>query len=142
MNVPKLLMILSLIIFGSVNAQNTSKLTKKQQERAKVAQDIFSHEEQDRMFFFYEKQMDEMGLKDTARDEYYNMLYYHLYKMKRLDDKDSELTEQAMKAQFERQLALLNADASEMLANDQYEIHLKTWQQLTGTIYAKRGWNK
>ena len=142
MNPSKILIVLLVFFaFGYANGQDVnSKLTRKQKERALVAQDIFSSDEKDRMFFFYEKQMDEMGLKDEARDEYYHMLYYHLSKMKRLNDKDSELTEPAMKAQFERQLALLNADVSETLTNDQYVIHLKTWKQLAASVYAKKGW--
>jgi hypothetical protein len=141
MNLSKSLFILLLLACGVTSAQDVnSKLTRKQQERAKVAQDLFSPDEKDRLFFFYQDRMDEMGLKGDVRDEYYHILYYHTSKMKRFDDKDSELTETEQKAKFERQLALLDVDASEMLTEEQYAMHLKTWDQLTSTIYAKRGW--
>jgi hypothetical protein len=142
MNLSKTLVLLLLLAFGVTSAQDiNSQLTRKQQEQAKVAQDIFSPDEKDQLFFFYQKRMDEMGLQGDARDEYYHILYYHTTKMKRFNDKDAHLTESAKKAKFDKQLAMLDVDASEMLTEEQYALHLKTWDQLTGTIYAKKGWN-
>lgn len=133
-------LIVFIFLSSSMLAQNRSKLTPAQQERAKVQVEIFSPDENDRMFFWYEKQMDSMNLHEDARNEYYNAIYYHIYKMKRLDDKDSKKSNNQKKAAYEKQLSAMHYDVSQLLNPDQYKIHVDSWKQLTASIYRKNNW--
>lgn len=139
----KLLLQITICLLMSTGIANAQKgLTAKQKERAKVAQDIFSPDEKDTFFLHYEKRMDDMGLFGEKRDEYYHILYYRLYKIKRLDDKDSGLSEMEQKAQFEKHVAILNEDMAGLLDGEQYKIHLELWEGLRDAVYRRRGWNK
>lgn len=120
-----------LISLLSVNAQNP---TLKEQKREENKIQIFTSEERDNLqIWFYEK-VNEMGLTETKREEYYSVILYYSVKMNRLDDKDIGYTKVEVEQKLEELLKKQDVEIKKLLSKDKYEMHIENYGELMRSV--------
>lgn len=82
-----------------------------------------------------------MGLKDDLRDKYYNIILYHVYKMRRLDDKDKGYSAEKIKSELRRLRNNQDEEVKAILTEEQYERYTKKFDEIIKGVYERNGWN-
>lgn len=120
-----------LISLLSVTAQNS---TSKEQKLEENKVQIFTFEERDNLqIWFYEK-VNEMGLTETKREEYYSVILYYSVKMNRLDDKDMGYTKAEVEQKLEELLKKQDIEIKKLLPKDAYKTHLENYGELMRSV--------
>ncbi|KZS40662.1 hypothetical protein AWE51_06850 [Aquimarina aggregata] len=129
---------LACFCFFNIQAQ---ELTDEQKERLEYKVDIFSSGEKELQRLWYEDRMDKMKLRGELRKDYHNIVVYHAYKMKRLDDLDKGLNDNKIRKQLQKQLLLLHEDVEDILSLEQFEIHEKSWEAILKAVLSEKELN-
>ena len=103
-------------------------------------QDIFSSAERDSLQLWFYDRATVMGLKDEKRDEFYNIVLYHSYKMRALEKKDKGYTPEDIRKKFEELLAKQHKEVGALLNEKQYTYYLDTYDKILKDIYDRKGW--
>jgi hypothetical protein len=122
---------------NTINAQSDQKL-KERQER--TVDTIFSEEEKIDLLFWYHDHVKKMNLNQDDKDLYNSILDNHFNKIKRLDDKDSELTEEERKDEISNIIKAMNSKLKPILSQKNYAEHLSVVNGITKMIYKKHNW--
>ena len=114
-----------------VNAQDTVEEDNKVQ--------IFTYEEKANLQLWYNEELQRMGFSPEELSQYYSIVFYHVAKIARLDDKDQDFTEDEFKAELNKQLAKQDADLREILTEEQMEIHHELYGEFLRSAYKRWG---
>jgi len=124
------LTVLVCISFCAVNAQ---KLTEKQKEREANKVEIFTSEEKDNMQMWFHEETKKLNLSEEESERYRQIIANNVYKMRRLNDKDSKLTEEEVTTEFKKLVEKTNFEVKDVLSEEQYEMHLKNFNKLANS---------
>ncbi len=102
---------------------------------------LFSSSERDSLQLWFYDRATVMGLKDEKRDEFYNIVLYHTFKMKSLEKKEKGYSSIEIRAKFEELLKKQNNEIKTILDEKQYAYYLDTYNKLLKSVYQKKGWN-
>lgn len=102
--------------------------------------EIFRSTERDSMQIWFYNRATTMGLEGDERDEFYNIILYHTYKMKRLENKEKGYTPRQVRAKFEELLQIQHAEIKAILDEKQYVYYLGTYENLLKGVYERKGW--
>ena len=102
--------------------------------------DIFNSTERDSLQLWFYDRATVMGLKDEKRDEFYNIVLYHSYKMRALEKKDKGYTPEEVRKKFEKLLAKQHKEVGALLNEKQYTYYLDTYDKILKDIYDRKGW--
>ena len=125
------LIALTLLTANVVFAQNTVEEDNKVQ--------IFTYEEKANLQLWYNEELQRMGFSPEELSQYYSIVFYHVAKIARLDDKDQDFTEDEFKAELNKQLAKQDADLREILTEEQMEIHHEIYGEFLRSAYKRWG---
>ncbi len=134
--VQNLCLLLFLLASAHIFAQTTSE------ESTKDELGVFSPRERDSMQIWFYNRATAMGLNDETRDEYYNIILYHTYKMKRLGKKDEKLSTEEMRSGFDTMLKKQHSEVKAILNEDQYDQYLKKYELIIKSVYERNGWDR
>ena len=135
--------LLFVLTFLTVSISSFSQeLTEKQKERKNNKVEIFTSEERDNLQRFYYDEVNKMGLSDKEREEYYEVLLYHVFEMARLNDKDKDFTEEEITVKFNALTDKMNAKMKAMLKPEQYVMHLETFNKILYSVDRKNKMRK
>ena len=125
----QLLVAVAATVFISLGlcAQN---LTPNQAAKLHSIEEVFSTDDLELQARWYEKFMEGMNLEDEIKNSYRKMVVYHSMKMDSYDRAESELSINETRAALEKQLALLNEDATPLLDDEQLTMHRETWAEI------------
>ncbi len=125
------LIAIALFTATMVNAQDTVEEDNKVQ--------IFTYEEKANLQLWYNEELQRMGFSPEELSQYYSIVFYHVAKIARLDDKDQDFTEDEFKAELNKQLAKQDADLREILTEEQMEIHHELYGEFLRSAYKRWG---
>jgi len=117
---------------GQVAQAQVVDPTIKQYEKNKIQ--IFTMEERDNLYDWFEKRIDEMHLSDKLKEEYYSIILYYNVKMSRLDDKDKNYTKNEVLKKLDEYIARQDAEVKEILTKEQYKLHKENYDRLLMSI--------
>lgn len=117
-------------------AQNNSK--QKKIEDRKV--DIFSDEERANLQLHFYDKIKEMNLTEGVEEDYYGILSHYVFDMQRLDDKDKDFTESERKTKLEALVVKMNGKIKDLLPDDKFKMHLKTFNDILKSVYLRNNW--
>ena len=100
---------------------------------------IFTYEEKANLQLWYNEELQRMGFTEEELSQYYSIVFYHVAKIARLDDKDQDFTEEEFKAELNKQLAKQDADLREILTDEQMEIHKEIYGEFLRSAYKRWG---
>ena len=100
---------------------------------------IFTYEEKANLQLWYNEELQRMGFSPEELSQYYSIVFYHVAKIARLDDKDQDFTEEEFKAELNKQLAKQDADLMEILTEEQMEIHKEIYGEFLRSAYKRWG---
>ena len=123
------ILLLALFISCAIKAQKTD-----------TQKDIFNNTERDSLQVWFYDRATVMGLKDEKRDEFYNVVLYHTYKMKALEKKDKGYTPEEIRERFEDLLTKQHQEVKAILDEKQYGYYLDTYDKLLRGVYDRKGW--
>ena len=126
--------VISLLVCSSVTSQT---LSEKQKEREKNKVDIYSPEEKDNIQMWFYEETKKMGLTEDVRDEYSSRFSDNVFDMRRLNDKDSENSQEEITEKFKKLVEKTNASVKPLLTEEQYEMHVKNFGKLTEAAIKK-----
>ena len=135
--------LLFVLTFLTVSISSFSQeLTEKQKERKNNKVEIFTSEERDNLQRFYYDEVNKMGLSDKEREEYYEVLLYHVFEMARLNDKDKDFTEEEISVKYNELTDKMNGKMKAMLKPEQYVMHLETFNKILYSVDRKNKMRK
>ena len=133
--------VLGLLLFSSYLSMGQTN-DEKQQQRQNNKVEIFTSSEKDNLQSFVAEQVEKMNLTEDLQDDYYMIIGYHSNKMARLNDKDSDLTEQQIISKFKIILGIMDKDVQEILSKEQFDIHKESFDKIVTSVYNRSGWEK
>lgn len=134
----KLLCLIFVYAFFSLGA-SISIYAQTTEENKKPVQ-IFKSTERDSLQLWFYDRATIMGLKDEKREEFYNIILYHTYKMTRLENKDKGYTPEEIRSKFEALIQKQHAEIKAILDDKQYPYYLDTYDKLLKGVYKRKGW--
>lgn len=128
----KSLIILSLYIVSTTLQGQSSK--------SHSANDVYKSAERDSLQLWFYDRATVMGVEGKKRDEFYNIILYHTFKMTRLENRDKGFTSQEIRVRFEKLLQKQHSEVKEILDSKQYNYYLDTYDRLLKGVYERKGW--
>nr|WP_299170802.1 hypothetical protein [uncultured Allomuricauda sp.] len=101
---------------------------------------LFTPKERDSMQVWFYNRATAMGLSNEIRDEYYNIILYHSYKMKGLEKKDKGYTPEEIRTKFDGLLQKQHKEIKAILDDKQYTYYLNTYEKLLKGVFERKGW--
>ncbi|GAB5475660.1 MAG: hypothetical protein Mars2KO_37590 [Maribacter sp.] len=139
MNVKKITISLcGFLCFFSAIAQD---LTEEQKEQLEYKVSIFISNDTELQELWYEDRMDKMKLKGKLREDYLKMVTYHALKMEQLKGEKFNSSADQIKAKLQERILLMEADVKEVLDQNQFEVHQKTWKAIINAVILRDGLN-
>ncbi|MCW5515685.1 hypothetical protein [Muriicola sp. Z0-33] len=102
--------------------------------------DIFKSTERDSLQIWFYNRATVMGLKGEERDEFYNIILYHTFKMTSLEKKDKGYTPIQVRSKFEELLQKQHSEIKAILDEKQYSYYLDTYNKLLKGVYERKAW--
>jgi hypothetical protein len=127
-------LLFSLLSIGVVDVQA--------QSNDKPHSQVFTPQETDSLQLWFYDRATVMGLKGQKRDEFYNLILNHSYRMKKLVKLEEELTKDEMRARFEALLAEQNQEIRQLLDEKQYSYYLETYNKMLDSVYHRKEWGR
>ena len=84
--------IIALVVFST-----SSVLAQDQAQKETLYQDIFTSQERDSLQVWFYDRATVMGLEGDKRDEFYNIVVYHTFKMKNLNKPEKKLSSEEIR---------------------------------------------
>ncbi len=135
-NIQYLLLILCILT-------SLTTFSQKKSEKSKMGtSDVFTSKERDSMQVWFYNRATAMGLNDESREEYYNIILYYTYKMRRLGMKEEALSEEEIRLGFNSLLKKQHSEIKAILTDDQYNQYLKKYDIIVKGVYKRNGWDK
>ncbi len=103
--------------------------------------ELFSNVERDSLQMWFYDRATVMGLKDDKREEFYNIVLYHTYKMRALEKKEKGYTPEEIRSKFEALITKQNTEVKAILDEKQYRYYLETYDKLLEDVYKRKDWN-
>lgn len=125
----QLLLLIAATIFISLNVC-AQKLSPTQAAKLESIEKVFSTDDLQLQSAWYERFMDKMNLDDETKAIYRKTVEYHSMKMDAYDRAESQLSINETRAALEKQLALLNEDATPLLDDEQLTMHREAWSKI------------
>lgn len=125
-----LFLLLTLVTLGSLQSQ--------EKEHEKY---LFTATERDSLQLWFYDRATVMHLKDDVRDEFYNIVLYHTFKMKALEKKEKGYSPKEIRTKFEELMTKQNIEVKAILDEKQYTYYLDTYEKLLKGVYERKGWN-
>jgi len=133
-----LILILVLCVLPiTIVAQSDQKLKERQERRVDT---LFSTEERNSLQLWFQDNVKKMNLEQDTKDLYTAIVNSHMYKISRLNDKDSELTVEERKEEVDDILSSMNSKVKPLLSEQGYGIHQSVFTDLKKIFYDKEGW--
>lgn len=130
--------IISLVfICACFNLFGQTGLSKKQQEKEANKVEMFSSEEKDSIQIRFYNRVVDMDLSDSTMESYREIITTNVYKMRRLNDKDSKNTPKMVIEKFDALVASTNKEVKPLLTKEQYTMHLKNFGVLAESVKQK-----
>lgn len=126
------------IIFLSGGLSNSGYSQTSQDNQKPVT--IFKSTERDSMQIWFYNRATVMGLKGEERDEFYNIILYHTFKMTHLEKKDKGYTPQQVRSKFEELLQKQHTEIKAILDEKQYSYYIDTYDRLLKGVYERKDW--
>ncbi len=95
---------------------------------------IFSPEERDNLYNWFEHRLDQMQLSEKIKEEYYSIILYYNVKMSRLDDKDKNLSKKQILRKLNKLMAKQDAEVQEILTSEQFKMHRDNYDRILQSI--------
>lgn len=127
----KLLLIICLLFFANVNAQN---LTDKQIEREKNKVKIYTPDEYDNLQMEFHTGLEAMKLSEEKYDQYTYIILKYVSKISRLNDKDQDNTIDEQKVKFSDNISKMNEEVKDILTEKEYIMHLENIHTLVYSV--------
>ncbi|WP_350286135.1 hypothetical protein [uncultured Croceitalea sp.] len=124
-------LLLTLFTLSSLHSQETAQ---------KNETDLFTTTERDSLQLWFYDRATVMGLKDNQRDEFYNIVLYHTFKMKALEKKEKGYSPEEIRTKFEALLKKQNTEVRAMLTEKQYAYYLETYDKMLKDVYKRKNW--
>ncbi|TAI47330.1 hypothetical protein [Flagellimonas allohymeniacidonis] len=102
--------------------------------------DVFNGSERDSLQLWFYDRSTVMGLNEDKRNEFYNTVLYHTYKMKALEKKEKGYTSDQIRQKFNELLLKQHKEVKTILDEKQYAYYLDTYDKLLRDIYDRKGW--
>ena len=102
--------------------------------------EVFTSQERDSLQFWFYDRATVMGVKGEQREEFYNIVLYHSYKMKNLAKPSKGYTSQELKVKVEEVLEKQHAEVRALLDEEQYRYYLNTMNKIMAEVFKRRGW--
>ncbi len=120
MKIIKALFIIACIFsMSSVNSQNQDQTEKKDN---KVR--LFTMEEYSNLHLWVDKTIQEIGMSNELKEKYETLFTFHLDKIGRLEENETELTAYEYLKGMKLQISKLNSSVAPLLSSDQNKKHL------------------
>ncbi|OIQ28515.1 MAG: hypothetical protein BM564_08925 [Bacteroidetes bacterium MedPE-SWsnd-G2] len=126
--IKQIALIIALALAPVVSAQTLTPVQQKIEEN-KV--EVFTSAERDNMQMWFANEVEKMKLTNEVEEQYLDIIIHHVVKVKRINDKDSDLAVDEQKRAFTKQIKEVNSECKEILTEEQYAMHLKNWGKLT-----------
>ena len=91
-------------------------------------------------FWFYDRAT-VMGLQGDKRDEFYNIVIYHTFKMKNLNKPEKGFSDDEVRTKVQELLRKQHQEVRAMLNDKQYTYYVETMTKIMDEVFARRGWN-
>ena len=111
-----------------------------QQNGSNKESTIFTSQERDSLQLCFYDRATVMGVEGEKRDEFYNIVLYHTFKIKNLGKKEKGLTDDEIKVKFEALLKKQNQEVRQLLSDKQYNYYLETFGKILDSVYSRKGW--
>ena len=121
-------------------AQRNKELEKEIIERK--VDTTFTVEETTENFLLFHNNMKLMKMDEELENKYANIVLNTAARMRRLDDKDKNYTNDERRVLFEGMLANLNNELKEILSEEQFALHQKNFNVILERFYKKAHWNR
>ncbi len=102
----------------------------------------FTAKERDSMQIWFYNRATAMGLEGEKREEYYNIILYHTYKMARLDDKDKGYTPLEVRTKFDILIEKQHSEIKSILTPKQYTLYREKYDLILKSVFQRNGWEK
>ena len=109
-------------------------------EKERIYQDIFTGEERDSLQVWFYDRATVMGLQGDKRDEFYNIVVYHTFKMKNLNKPERGLSNEEIKTKVQELLQKQHREIKPLLDEKQYTYYLQTMTKIMDEVFVRRGW--
>ncbi|TMM57076.1 hypothetical protein FEE95_11335 [Maribacter algarum] len=129
-----------LFIFASVSLASSEFAYAQTPEEQKESENLFISKEKDSMQIWFYNRATAMGLKGEDREEYYNIILYHTFKMTRLEKKDKGYTPEEVRSKFDALVQKQHAEIKAILDEKQYAVYLDTYDKILKGVYERKGW--
>ena len=104
-------------------------------------QDLFTSKERDSLQFWFYDRATVMGLQGDKRDEFYNIVIYHTFKMKNLNKPEKGFSDDEVRTKVQELLRKQHQEVRAMLNDKQYTYYVETMTKIMDEVFARRGWN-
>ncbi len=101
---------------------------------------LFTSNERDSLQVWFYDRATVMGLRDDVRDEFYNIILYHTYKMRNLEKKDKGYTSEEIRTKFDDLLQKQHKEIKAILDDKEYTYYLNTYEKLLKGVFERKGW--
>lgn len=125
-----------LFVFITVHGYKASAqvMTYKTNELEDNKVQIFTDEERNNLYNWFDRRFDKMDLPKDKQEEYYSIIVYYFVKMSRLDDKDKGRTKKEVERDMKKLLKKQDKEIRELLTDEEYKLHRKYYDRLIKTI--------
>ncbi|MFS4491655.1 hypothetical protein [Maribacter sp. 2308TA10-17] len=127
-------------IFASVSLASSDFMYAQTPEGKQEPENLFISKEKDSMQIWFYNRATAMGLKGEDREEYYNIILYHTFKMTRLEKKDKGYTPEEVRSKFDALVQKQHAEIKAILDEKQYAVYLDTYDKILKGVYERKGW--
>ncbi|MDU8887085.1 hypothetical protein RXV94_13020 [Yeosuana sp. MJ-SS3] len=130
------LLIVAFTLFIS-NPIASQDLTQKQLEREKNKVEIYTPNEKDSIQMSFYNQANKMGLSEKNREKYNRIITDFVFDMKRVNDKDKDLSAEEMEEKLLKLEVKSNNKVKQILNQEQFEKHKKVFGDLVSDAIIK-----
>lgn len=122
---------------------NTQENNQKTEIKKSNTETLFTSEEKNYMDKWFTKVISEMGLTEDVKGKYYKIMLENTSKMSALTSKENDVTsEEELKKSLKRLVNKMNLQMKEILNEEQYKLHLSSFDLVVWNIYLRKGWSK
>ncbi|TXG39242.1 hypothetical protein [Seonamhaeicola maritimus] len=127
------LLLLTMSIFTVVTV-NSQTLSQKEQQREDNEIELLTEEERTEIQFWFHAELQKMKMNEETLADYESNLLVYTSRMKRINDKDKDYTQEEMINRLDGIVSNLNDKMNNILSKEQYEIHEFNFKILTNYI--------
>ncbi len=127
-------LVVTLLLSIEAYGQNDSSTS------AKAKTSLFTSQERDSLQLWFYDRATVMRVENEKREEFYNIILYHSFKMRGLEKKEKGYSPKQIQEKFEKLLMKQHNEVKAILDEKQYAYYLDTYDKLLQDVYDRKGW--